>query len=290
MCHVAGYVAAMSDLSDLLDALDLAPADGGFVAGHVTEGGAPVVFGGQLLAQAAVAATRSAEGKQLTSLHTVFARAARPDAPLHIDLDPMHAGRAFASTTVTIRQEGKLCARSIALLHLPDDDLLRHAAERPDAGRPEDWAPRTDGGLWDLRTAHDVDLADPTVGPPELLAWARFPDAPSDPVIGQALLAYASDGFLIGTALRPAAGLGQADAHVRISTTVLTQTITFHEPVDASQWLLLAHRSTYAGRGRSYGQADVWSGDTLVASFVQENMIRAFPPGAAPAPGGRAAH
>ena len=53
----------------------------------------------------------------------------------------MHAGRAFASTTVTVRQGGKLCTRSIALLHAPDDDLLRHAGDRPDAGKPEDWAP-----------------------------------------------------------------------------------------------------------------------------------------------------
>ncbi len=79
--------------------------------------------------------------------------------------------------------------------------------------------------------------------------------------------------------MRPHEGLSQADAHVRVSTTVLSQTIAFHEPIDGSQWLLLAHRSPYAGRGRSYGRADVWQGDTLVASFVQENMIRGLPAG-----------
>jgi acyl-CoA thioesterase-2 len=280
----------MPDLSSLLDVLDLAPTDGGFVGRSVTEGAAPVVFGGQLLAQAVVAASRAVEGKQLKSLHTVFARSARPDEPLQFEVDLMHAGRAFASTTVTVRQGGKLCARSIALLHAPDDDLIRHAGERPDAGKPDDWARRSPEPLWDIRTAGDVDLADPSAGPPELDVWVRFDGAPADPLTGQALLAYASDGFLIGTAMRPHEGLSQADAHVRVSTTVLSQTISFHEPIDASQWLLLAHRSPYAGRGRSYGRADVWSGDALVASFVQENMIRAFPPGAAPASGERAAH
>jgi acyl-CoA thioesterase len=279
----------MDDLARLLDALDLTPADGGFVSGPAGEGGA-VVFGGQLLAQAVVAASRSVEGKQLKSLHTVFARSARPGEPLQFEVDPMHAGRAFASTTVTIRQGGRLCTRSIALLHAPDDDLVRHAAPRPGAGAPEDWAPLPAGGPWDLRIAGDVDLADPSAGPAELNVWARFPGAPADPVTGQALLAYASDGFLIGTAMRPHEGLSQADAHVRVSTTVLSQTIAFHEPVDASQWLLLAHRSPYAGRGRSYGRADVWAGDALVAGYVQENMIRAFPEGAAPAAGQRARH
>ena len=280
----------MADLSSLLDALDLTPADGGFVGGSVAEGGGQVVFGGQLLAQTIVAASRSVEGKELKSLHTVFARGARPDEPLQFEVDPMHAGRAFASTTVTVRQGGKLCTRSIALLHAPDDDLLRHAGDRPDAGKPEDWAPVGPGGLWDIRTAGDVDISDPAAGPAELDVWVRFDGAPTDPQTGQALLAYASDGFLIGTAMRPQEGLSQADAHVRVSTTVLSQTISFHEPVDASQWLLLAHSSPYAGRGRSYGRADVWSGDALVASYVQENMIRAFPPGTAPAEGERARH
>ena len=50
----------------------------------------------------------------------------------------------------------------------------------------------------------DVDLSDPElVGPPELDAWVRFVDAPDDPATDQALVAYSTDGFLIGTAMRP---------------------------------------------------------------------------------------
>ncbi len=286
----------MPELKDLLDVLDLRPAEGGFTAGSADEGHG-VVFGGQLLAQAVVAATRSVAGKELKSLHTIFARSARPDAPLDIYVDTMHEGRAFASTTVTVRQEGRVCTRSLALHHAPDDDLIRYPADRPagpgrpDAGRPEDWARLSEpGSLWDLRFAGDVDISDPAVGPPELDVWVRFDGAPADPVTGQALLGYASDGFLIATAMRPHEGLSQADAHVRVSTTVLSQTITFHEPIDGSGWLLLAHRSPYAGRGRSYGLAEVWADAGLVASYVQENMIRAFPQGAAPAAGERAKH
>ena len=83
--------------------------------------------------------------------------------------------------------------------------------------------------------------------------------------------------------MRPHPGVGQALAHVTISTTVLTHTLSFHEPFDASQWLLLAQESPYAGRGRSYGRAHVFSADgRVVASFVQDNMIRDFPAGQAP--------
>ena len=50
---------------------------------------------------------------------------------------------------------------------------------------------------------------------------------------------------------------------------------TFHEPAPAGEWLLLSHHSPYAGRGRSYGRADVFRADgALVASFVQDAMIR----------------
>jgi acyl-CoA thioesterase len=61
---------------------------------------------------------------------------------------------------------------------------------------------------------------------------------------------------------------------------VLSHTLTFHEPFRASDWLLLAHHSTYAGHGRAYGRADVFTEDgTLVASFVQDSMIRPMPAG-----------
>ena len=80
----------------------------------------------------------------------------------------------------------------------------------------------------------EVDISDPAaVGPPELFVWVRFPGAEAQGVVGQALLAYATDGFLIGTAMRPHEGVGQALSHVSISTSVLSHTLTFHEPVDA---------------------------------------------------------
>jgi acyl-CoA thioesterase II len=129
-----------------------------------------------------------------------------------------------------------------------------------------------------------VDIDDPdVVGPPELQVWTRFVGAPDDQVTSQALLAFATDGFLIGTAMRPHAGIGQAEAHKTLSTGVVGHTLTFHEPFAAADWMLLAHRSPYAGRGRSYGRADVFTQQgSLVASFVQDNMIRRIPAGRAP--------
>jgi acyl-CoA thioesterase len=237
--------------------------------------------------------TTASSGKYVKSMHTVFPRSATVGAPIDIDVEIMHAGRAFTSATVSASQDGRLCSRALVMASIEEPDLIRHSSPMPDVDGPDDCAPLPDAPAgWDVRTVGDLDISDPaTVAPAELLVWSRFPDAPGDPTTGQAMLAYASDGLLIATALLPHAGIGQAMAHTEISTTVIAHTLTFHEPVDASEWLLIAHSSPYAGRGRAYGRADVFGADgRLVASFVQDAMVRAFPEGQGPQSGDRARH
>jgi acyl-CoA thioesterase II len=75
--------------------------------------------------------------------------------------------------------------------------------------------------------------------------------------------------------MRPHAGVGQAQAHVTLSTGVLSHTLTYHERCPAAEWHLLQQRSSFAGNGRSYGQGDIFRRDgQLAASFVQDAMIR----------------
>ncbi|MHB1925475.1 MAG: acyl-CoA thioesterase, partial [Acidimicrobiales bacterium] len=211
----------MPDLAGFLAALELqSEAEGRFRARNMDNPG-PVVFGGQMLAQVVAAAARSVPAQQVKSLHTVFARGAAADTDLSLDTEVMHAGRAFSSLTVSLRQGERLCARSLVLLESEAADLIRHSPPAP-AGGPEEAAPARPGGgaepdgksagavdWWEMRMGEGVDFADPeAVGPPRLDVWMRFPGAPEDPVVDRALLAYASDGFLIGAALRPHPGVG----------------------------------------------------------------------------------
>lgn len=245
-----------------------------------------VVFGGQLLGQMIVAASASTPGKHVRTLHTIFARAARVSAETQLAVEPMHDGRSFASASVTAWQGDRLCARALVLLDAPDPDLIRHAAPAPRVDGPEQ---ATDAGPSplvfpgaELRIVGGVDTWSPDapVGPAELFAWLRYRGAPDDVTSNQAILAWGTDGFLIGTAMRPHAGVGQADAHKTLSTGVVGHTLTFHEPFTTRDWLLLAHESPHAGAGRSYGRAQVFTREgRLVASFVQDNMIRAAAPG-----------
>jgi acyl-CoA thioesterase-2 len=250
-----------------------------YAAGNVQIGHA-VVFGGQLLAQSVIAGLIGQEGKTVKTLQTVFARGASPDSPLDIEVRPLHTGRNYASSTVTISQAGRPCTQSTLLLSTDEADVIRHA------DFPCRWSPpavsessERSFGAWQVRVVGDVDVSDPeAVGPPELDVWARCDGAPLEPSINQALLAFLTEGFLIGAAMRPHRGVGQSQAHVTLSTGVLAQTLTFHEPSPAAEWLLLQQRSSYAGHGKSYGRGDVFREDgALVASYAQDSMIRRMP-------------
>jgi acyl-CoA thioesterase len=219
--------------------------------------------------------------KAVKTVHAIFARAGTVTQPIDYERDPMHAGRTFASETITAWQGDRLCSRAMLLLHAEEPDLVRHGIAMPDVGGPMDAVDQGASGLVfpgaELRIVDGVDIwsHEAPEGPAEFFVWTRFPDAPGDPAVAQAALAWATDGLLIGTALRPHGGVGQDQAHIGISTGVVSHTLTFHEPFDARGWLLIAHDSLYAGRGRSYGRAQVFTEDgALVASFVQDNMIR----------------
>jgi acyl-CoA thioesterase-2 len=263
----------MVAVGSIVESLRLEAAGPGRYRADNVDTGHAVVFGGQLMAQSVAAALQDQEGKAVKTLHIVFARAASPHARVEIAVDPLHSGRALASTTVTISQGDRICTRALVLMSAEEPDLIRHADAAPPSSPPG--APPS-GGDWAVEIVGGVDLGDPSqVGPPELDVWTAFPGAPDDRGVSQALLAFATDGFLIGTAMRPHRGVGQSQAHVTLSTGVLSHTLTFHEPFSADEWLLLAHHSSYAGHGRSYGRADVFGpGGALVASFVQDAMIR----------------
>jgi acyl-CoA thioesterase len=273
----------MATMDAFLEALTFEPIGEGRYRATNLAWGTGVVFGGQLVAQAVTAGQIGQEDKTVKTIQTIFARGASFDAPLEITVDRMHSGRSMASSAVTIAQGDRLITRSLVLLSAVEPDVIRHSDEPRSRTHPEDVAAnlRVDGA-WEFGVVGNVDLNDPNhLGPPELEVWVRFADAPADPAIDQALVAYSTDGFLIATAMRPHAGVGQAQAHDTLSTGVLSHTLTFHEPCPASDWHLLEQRSTYAGNGRSYGRGDIFRSDgQLAASFVQDAMIRARSGGA----------
>jgi acyl-CoA thioesterase II len=264
-------------LEELCAALTLRPDDHGRLVGHsVKVGDMRTVFGGQLLAQMVVAADQAVPGKTVKSLHAMFVRPAGLDAPLWFEVEVMHSGRLYCSASVSVSQGDRLCARALVLLDTADEELATHSVPAPGAQHPDVGGRRSAWGAAEICVVGDVDLGDLTAsGPPELLVWARFEGAPSGDGLNRGLLAYASEPYFFGAALRPHAGLSQSLAYTSIVPAVITHAVTFHAPVSAADWLLLQISSPHLGRGRIYGQASVFSeSGEFVASVSQENQLR----------------
>ena len=272
-------VICMADTYPILDSLVLTQTGPSSYRGPSVPSDRPVVFGGQLMGQMIMAAAAALPGKTVRSLHAIFARAGTVAQPVDLDVDVMHSGRALGSLSVTARQGDRLLSRGLLLLDAGEPDLISHSDPKPTVAGPGQAEP-TKGGEegTEVRIVDGVDLNTAEVtGPPELFVWARFSSAPADQAVHQALASWYTDPFLIASAMRPHEGIGQGMAHDSVSTGVITHTLSFHEPVDATKWLLMANRSIFAGHGRTYGMGQVFTEDgQQVASYVQDNMIRSF--------------
>ncbi len=241
------------------------------------EGQRAMVDGSQLLAQALVAARRTADDRFVKSAHMIFARAASAAAPVELHVDPLHAGRSFSSLSVDVRQGERACARGLFLLDTGAPDYVHHAMPMPAVLPPEDATPFAYPVRGrEIRIAEGADFRDPdAIGPPRLDAWIRYTAPPDDPALGQALLAHACGPFTIGTSMRPHPGYGEALAHHTLTTGVLSLTVHFHEPSALEGWLLYAHESRHAGRGLCDGDGKIFErGGRLVASFQQAALLR----------------
>jgi acyl-CoA thioesterase len=266
---------------------------------HVYEGkpeheGAPedirrnVVFGGQILAQMIMAAhvdrnQDRTDDKAVKSIHAIFARAGDYTQPIRYEVERMHDGRTLGSDTVSFSQGGRIMSRGLILWSRDEPDLIRHTAqvEMPAVAGPEDPGNRADGRVFpgaDARIVDGINTWDDNepLRPPVQNVWTRY-DEDFFRVANQAILSWATDGYLIGTSMLPHAEHNEGHAHKTISTGVVSHTINFHDPFRADEWLLMAAESIWAGRGRTHGRCQIWTQDgRLVATYTQDNLVRAF--------------
>jgi acyl-CoA thioesterase-2 len=287
-------------LSDLLDGLRLIDQGGGrYAAPNIDYYGknagrsaasamiADVIWGGQLLGQSVAAALARHPDSEVHTLHSVFMRGGRVSVPLQLHAETLNDGRSFGTESVRFVQGEREIARSVVLTHRPDADVIRHQPGMPvTSGLDAADSVREDHGAYQLVYAGGYDPRSREIGPAEAAIWLTFPGAPDDSASNQALLSMLTVPFMIGTAMRPHAGLTVGDSHLSVSTAVLSQTVTFHEPVNAGAWLLYHHDGYYSGRGRVHGTGRIFTdhGD-LVASFVQDGMVRRISPRTSDSPG-----
>ena len=131
----------MTVVTDLLALLELERLEINIYRGRNRDLGTGRVFGGQVFAQALVAARRTVEdGREAHSVHGYFLREGDFKAPIVYFVDRPRDGRSFTSRRVTAIQHGEAIFHLSASFHL-EEAGLDHQVTMPDVPAPETLPP-----------------------------------------------------------------------------------------------------------------------------------------------------
>ena len=287
-----------SHVSELIELLSLERLEDNLFRGQSRDIGTKYVFGGQVLGQALSAAQATVDGsngeRRAHSLHAYFLRAGNIEAPIVYEVDRTRDGGSFSVRRVTAIQHGRViffCAASFQA----EEGGAEHQLSMPEVPQPEDIAPApavpaevmgtlppkvqrwlSRRGPFEFRHVYPRDELNPPKRPPFQQVWFRLSEPVGDsPELHRALLAYASDFQLLGTATYPH-GISYYQPNVQMAS--LDHALWFHRPFRVDDWLLYSLDSPSAqdARGLARGQFFTRQG-VLVASTAQEGLIRVAP-------------
>lgn len=286
----------MTVVTDLLRLLELEPLEVNIYRGANRDVGTGRVFGGQVFAQALVAARKTVpEGREAHSVHGYFLREGDTKVPIVYFVDRPRDGRSFTSRRVTAIQHGEAIFHLSASFHIAEAGL-DHQHAMPTVPSPEECPDelelirsRADRIPEALRTiiTQDRPLEFRLITPRDPFSkrepttpegavrqvWFRLRERiPDTPMLHQAVLAYASDYGFLPTSLLPH---GVAFRDPRLIIASLDHTLWLHRPFRADEWLLYTCDSPAAFDARGFVRGQVFTRDgKLVASAAQEGLIR----------------
>jgi acyl-CoA thioesterase-2 len=283
-------------VDELVELMHLVPQGNDRFLAQSEDIGTPAVFGGQVLGQALVAASRTVEAdRPVHSMHAYFLLPGE-HAPIEYAVDRVRDGRSFTTRHVVARQRERIIFEMSASFQTVDEGLdhqlpmpatagpegLANDVERraalgdrlPERWRAKGLAPH---GI-EFRSIEADDMLAPKPRPSESAIWMRaIAPLPDDPVVHRALLAYASDHGLLRAAILPH-GLSFMGGRVRPAS--LDHAMWFHRDFRMDDWLLYCIDSPSASGARGLCRGSVFTRDgRLVASTAQEGMLRIRPEG-----------
>ncbi|GGE06403.1 acyl-CoA thioesterase II [Polymorphobacter glacialis] len=280
----------------LLDLLDVERIEDDLYRGQSTNAGWQRVYGGQVVAQALMAASKTVDPSRLChSLHSYFIRPGDPAHPIVYRVERDRDGASFTTRRVVAIQKGRAIFNLAASFQV-EEAGLSHSFPMPAAPPPEglqsdaewaienaDSAPEPFRTIWktrerpiEFRAVSKLDPFNPVAQPPRAQHWCRAA-APVDvtPPVARALFAYASDMTLLDTALLPHA-IAWNNPQLQVAS--LDHAIWFNATPDLNDWLLFDQDSPMAGGGRGLNRALVYSrSGQPIASVVQEGLMRHRP-------------
>lgn len=275
----------------LLEILDLEPLEVNLFRGRSPQSSWQRVFGGQVIGQALVAATRTVEQLPVHSLHGYFMLAGDPKVPIVYEVDRLRDGRSFTTRGVRAIQHGRAIFSMLVSFHR-DEPGFSHQAEMPKVPGPDELPsdeeirknilpsmPEQVRKYYErerpieLRPVEFARYTSRDHREPKFHVWIRSTaPLPADPAIHQCVLAYASDMTLLDTSLIPH---GRTVFDPSIQAASLDHALWFHRPFRADEWLLYAQDTPNASGARGLSRGLIFSQDgTLVATVMQEGLIR----------------
>jgi acyl-CoA thioesterase-2 len=285
----------MSALDDLVGLLDLEPLEVNLFRGESLDSDRVRLYGGEVLAQALMAAGRTVEpARRVHSMHAYFLKLGDPKVPVVYEVDRIRDGRSFTTRRVVAIQHGTAIFNMATSFQVNEVGPDHHdaMAEVPMA--------ETLSSVWEPGVGDDPEPIDRQGSPHVVDAFdmrhvghftppggvrgdaARRPDQdtwfrtrgtlPDDPLLHTCIVAYASDLTLLGTALLPHPMTAEHPGYMIAS---LDHVMWFHRPFRADDWLLYHTHSPSAAAGRGFATGQVFCADgTLAVTVAQEGLVR----------------
>jgi len=282
------------ELKDLLDLLDIEQIEVNMFRGVSPAEGWQRVYGGQVIGQALVAASRTVEdvNRVAHSLHGYFLRPGDTTIPILYSVDRIRDGRSFNTRRVVAVQRGQAIF-SMSVSFQVMEEGLHHQIDMPAGIKPPEEC-ATEAELREayidkipeafksnferprpieMRFMEPINDFEPEPMAPYQHVWIRAADTmPDDIRLNQCLLAYASDMTLLDTCYRPH-GIGWSNENFQVAS--LDHSMWFHRPFKTDKWLLYAQDSPYSGGSRGFNRGSFYTQEgQLIASATQEGLIR----------------
>ena len=295
---------AHADIADLLDTLKLKE-----IADNVYEGPSydyvgPRVFGGQVLAQALMAAANTlTSDKPCHSLHGYFLRGGDIRLPIVYQVRRLRDGRSLSAREViavqyvpTTDKYGKDTTSEQVIFSMiasfsPMEGGLDYQESMPEYPPPT--SVKTEQELKtqylhkipeplrarylrprhvEIRPIMPRDPVAPEPQRPRQASWVRVNDIGEQPVaIHQALLAFVSDYYLAGTGLM-SHGLSFMTRGLQMAS--IDHSMHFHRPFDITEYLLYDMWSDTTSHAKGLNHGQFWQDGKLIASTQQEGLMR----------------
>lgn len=226
------------------------------------------VFGGQILAQAIMAAGKTCN-RPVNSLHAYFIRPGDSNFPIEYQVQILRDGQKFSLRQVQAYQHEQLIFTALISMSIEYADFDYQATIPPYPQQPphiqQQYAKRFHLHIEPHMALH----------PTEYIEYSKTYEALSPEydtqLYHQAILAYYSDYSLLNSALQQL-DLNEHDANLMSAS--LDHSLYFHRNFKVDEWMLYQLHCPTAQYGRGLNQGYIWQNQQLVCSAVQESLIR----------------